>query len=198
MGKGTVPRTLPSRVHDCLLVAYARSAPKTSALPYTGEPCCPAERGAGRRPGGHRLRIRRRQCCQPLGRKSSRSGTSWLESRGPVHIRRRQKSVASLKSRRSSASSTKTHLDGRLPRRVPHSDVLDVPAHEELASALLPLNHESGILLVRAPWQFFRDALERRDEFHIFRRLVSPEQPHVAVGCVPIESAERTRERFPP
>lgn len=90
MGKETVQRTLPSRVRDCLLVAYAHSAPKTSVLPCTDEPCCPAERGAGRRPGGHRLRTRRRQCCQPLGRTSSRSGTSWLESRDPAHICRRQ------------------------------------------------------------------------------------------------------------
>lgn len=95
----------------------------------------------------------------------------------------------------SGAQSTKSHLDGRLPRSVPHSDVFNVPTHEELASTLLPLDHEPGVLLVRASWQLLRDALERRDEFHIFGGFVSSEQSHVAVGCVTFESTERTRER---
>lgn len=105
------------------------------------------------------------------------------------------KSVANPNSQRSGARSTQSHLDGRLPRSVPHSNVLDVATHEELASTLLPLDHEPGVLLVRASWQLFRDALERRDEFHIFGGFVSSEQSHVAVGCVTFESAEKTRER---
>jgi hypothetical protein len=39
------------------------------------------------------------------------------------------------------------NLDDRLPRRIPHSDVLDVPTHQQLPPALLPLDDETGVLL---------------------------------------------------
>lgn len=84
------------------------------------------------------------------------------------------------------------HLDRELTRRVPHADVLDVAAHEELPATLLPLDDEPRVGLARAPRQLLRDALERRDELDVVGRLVRPEEADIAVGCGPFERSARS------
>lgn len=61
-------------------------------------------------------------------------------------VLREEKPSASM-ARRASSAPRQTHLQDRLPRRIPDADELDIASHQRLSATLLPFDDKSSIVL---------------------------------------------------